>query len=341
MSSKSDNSELLISDTLVPDIFIIQHIHDLSKNAICLYMWLLMIMGNTSFTMQNIAEYSVISDSEKTEAIAELISNDLVLKKGEKSFYLADLKKREVEEYCKTMIAKGDSLDGIELSKDKSRDVLASSISKTFYLGKMANINYRLIDKCLYEYKFDSSVVYSLFEEARNRKCHFKISYLNKLAEDWYKKGYTTPDKLQKMYDSKNEIDAIVKLLGKLTRKRLDGLDMEKIEKWVYEYEMNSQMVDFAYRSNAFRDKISIKNVDDTLTLWFLADAKTVDQASIFENKKHEENKAKATRKKSSGNAWKTGSEMGVVSDVKADKAEKPQDEDSDSDEILDLFGRD
>lgn len=341
MSSKSDNSELLISDTLVPDIFIIQHIHDLSKNAICLYMWLLMIIGNTSFTMQNIADYSVVSESEKKEALAELISNDLVLKKGEKSFYLADLKKREVEEYCKTMIAKGDSLDGIELSSDKSRDVLASSISKTFFLGKMANINYRLIDKCLYEYKFDSSVVYSLFEEARNRKSQYKISYLSKLAEEWYKKGYTTPEKLQQMYNSKAEIDSIIKLLGRLSRKHIDGLDIERIEKWVYEYGMDSAMVEYAYRCNDFRQNKNFKHIDDTLKEWFLAEIKTIDKATVYENKKHEENKIKATRKKASGNAWKTGGEMGVVADTKEEKEEKPQDEDSDSDEILDLFGRD
>ncbi len=340
MSFKADNSELLLSDTPVPDIFITQYIQELSKKAICLYMWLLMIIGKDSFTLKDLDDYSVVSGEEKKEALAELISADLLLKKGEDNFVLADLKLREVDDYCKAQIAKGDTLEGAQMSKDEARDVLARSINKTFYLGKMANINYRLIDTCLYEYKFDSAVVYSLFEEARNKKSHYRINFLQKLAEEWYKKGYTTPDKLKKMFDARSEIDNVIKLMGKLTRTHLDGLAIEMIENWVLNYGYKADMAEYAYRCNNFRKTILFKHVDEKLKEWYLADIKSIDQASVYENKRHEENKLKSSRKWSSGNSWKTGSEMGVLEET-APSAEvkKEADDSADNDEILNLFG--
>lgn len=345
MSINKDNSELLISDTLVPDIFLTQYIQELSKNAICLYMWLLMILGNDKFTENDLKEYQVITKAERSEAFAELISQDLVIKDKNNKYQLADLKKREVEEYCKTMNAKGDSLDGVSLSSDNSRDVLASSINKTFYLGKMAALNYRLIDKCLYEYGFDSAVIYTLFEEARREKQLYRINFLQKVAEDWYKKGYTTPDKLTTMIANKNKTEEIVKSLGKLMRKRLDGLDIEKIETWVTEYDVSVELVEYAYRCNDFRSTITLRNVGDKLKEWYLSDITTIDKAAVYENKKHEENKSKVSRKKASGNPWKLGGEMGVgSSETKTESSKKAEeavtsDSDVEEDEILNLFG--
>ena len=99
--------------------------------------------------------------------MGELIFREIVNKKGRDTYFLNDLKKKEVDSYCASVIARGMSADDEFRLKesDELSQKLAESISKTFYAGKMNHQNYLLVDKCLYEYKFDSIVVYKLFEK--------------------------------------------------------------------------------------------------------------------------------------------------------------------------------
>ena len=59
---------------------------------------------------------------------------------------------------------------------EKQRKILAESISKSFYNGEMPYIFYRLIDKCLFEYKFETEVVYQLFSINFEQNTHRSLT---------------------------------------------------------------------------------------------------------------------------------------------------------------------
>ena len=133
---------MLLSDTSVPDVFIVCHMQELTGDTLKFCLWLMMTYGTAGkFTLESVKDYSYLNPSEASEAIAELIAAGLVYKSGDDSFCLTDLKQKEALDFAKAYAAKGVNIDGLELSADaKARDVLAASISKTFVSWSMGAV---------------------------------------------------------------------------------------------------------------------------------------------------------------------------------------------------------
>lgn len=351
MKDNSSLSELLLSDTPISDIFIVQHMASLSKDALCLYMWLNMTCGK-SLTIQesDVAGYGLLSKQDSGKAVAELIARGLIVKDADK-YCFVDLKKAEVDSYIKRRF--GEEVSGSYKSfktESSERDVLAASINKTFFQGHMNYLYFRLVDTCLFEYNFESSVVYRLFQEGRELKIHLKTDEMLKLAESWNKKGYKTIDSLKDYFDKKKRNTEIAALMGKLARKHLNDLDYERIDKWVNEFDATPEMVKYAFVVNEYRNNIKFIHVEEKLREWYAAGIKTLDEATVYEAERYSENKAKASRKRAKDNVWRTGKEAGITSEsaessdsteVKNAKDDNESSPDDDDDPILGMFGGD
>ena len=193
-----DYSKLLINDSLLPDIFLVRYAQELSKNALLVYLWLNMTDKKDGFDEKDIKELKIIREEDIAPALAELMAASLINRK-DKTYAFEDIKAREIGDYISSAIARGKDpeLTGL-MSNEKDRKILADSISSTFYQGELPYIFYRLIDKCLNDYKFDSRVCYKLFEEGYEQSIHRSLQQMEKMARDWYDKGYTDIKSLEK-----------------------------------------------------------------------------------------------------------------------------------------------
>lgn len=349
MKDNSSLSELLLSDTPISDIFIVQHMASLSKDALCLYMWLNMTCGKAgTFQESDVEGYGLLSKSDSDKAVADLIARGLIVKDDDKYSFI-DLKTVEVDSYIKRKYGEdvSGSVQGFK-TESSERDVLAASINKTFFQGHMNYLYFRLIDTCLFEYKFESSVVYRLFQEGRELKIHLKTDEMIKLADNWNKRGYKTTESLNDYFDKKKRNNEIAAVLGKLARKHLNDLDYEKIDRWVNEYNVTPELVKYAFVVNDYRTQVKVFHVDDKLREWYAAGVTTLDEASVYEAERYSENKAKASRKRAKDNVWRTGKEAGITSDnseakpvEKPEKTDESSSADDDDDPILGMFGGD
>lgn len=353
-----DKFNLLISDTAIPDIFIVRYADNLSKSALNLYLWLNMVFKGREFVYKDVMEIKLFAPTETDESLAELVSAGLFIRKGD-DFSFVDLKQREVRDFAEHYAARGVTLEGVELrSEEEARNKLADSVSKTFYQGKMPYICYRLIDKCLYEYKFDSLVVYKLFSICRDNHMHRSIGYMEKMASDWNDRGFTDPSKLDEYLSEEKKIEELIKKISKLTRRKVNGIDLERLTRWVRDLKVSADLVELAYRCNEYRGNITLAHVEETLSKWIAAGITTVDEAAKYEEEQHKENKRKAKRKQKKNGAWITGAEAGLSEDqpeVKVEADDKPSDGDEDApafadadtseeengdiDDILNMFG--
>lgn len=346
MAVSDKSNSLLLSDTLVPDLFIYQHMINLTKEAIVIYM-IMISGGKSSYSEKSIVEASLMDKNTTTAAISELISSGILSKDSKGDFVLVDLKKIEVDSYCSALIARGGAdLNDLELSPlHAERESLCDSISKSIYGGKMGYIFYRIVDKCLFEYGFETFVIYSLFDIAKERKIQYNYKDVEKLAAEWHKKGIKDSESLNVVFENESKTKEIVKLVGRLTRTRVDGLDMEKIEKWV-SLGLSVELIELAFRSNKYRDSLRTKDVDDTLSNWLANGITTTDAAVLYEEEQHKENKRKYTKRKNSDPSYRTGKDAGLTvapSDDNSKAGETvpaPADDDAVND-ILNLFGDD
>ncbi|MBR1796695.1 MAG: hypothetical protein IJ757_01580 [Clostridiales bacterium] len=333
-------SELLISDTLIPDIFIARYMPQLGKDAVSLYLWTRMAYKGGSFTLKDALAYSAIPEADINTALAELVTCGILVRSSKDRFDPVDLKKLEVDEYLQ---AKTDH-DGVPVmkSEEKERNVLATSIQKTFYQGHMAYTFYRLIDKCLYEYHFDNQVVYALFEEGKELRVHYIVPKMYELAKKWYEKGYVTTAALTDYYELRGRRTDIAKVTGRLLRKHLTELDYERFNRWAEVYGADAELVEYAIRVNEWRDSIRTVDVENKLKEWFDAGGMTIDKAAVYEAERHKENKVKASRGKGRTNVRRSGKEAGIT--VGETKSAEPSEEESSvpiHDSILDMFSGD
>ncbi|MBR3461419.1 MAG: DnaD domain protein [Clostridiales bacterium] len=342
---KDDLSRLLISDSLLPDIFLVRYAQELSKNALLVYLWINMKGKKDGFEESEIKKYKIIPEDQIAPVLAELMAANLISRK-DKSYFFEDIKAREVGEYIEASKARGDGSEPADLlSNEKERKILSDSISSTFYQGELPYIFYRLIDKCLYEYKFDGRVCYKLFEEGYEQSIHRSLTLMEKMARSWYEKGYTDIKSLEKQLEINKRTGKLIKLTGSLMRKRLNGLDIERVTSWAEDLGATEELVNLAFRVNDFRSNLTLKNVGDTLAKWHDQGIKTAEEASRFEEEEHKENKRKAVRKSArTGSAWRTGEEAGIAgadADVSTKEVSKTAAaaEDNAPDDILDMFG--
>lgn len=346
-NGKEDISRLMINDSLLPDIFLVRYAQELSKNALLVYLWLNMTGKKDGFEESDVKLLKIIPEEEVNQALAELMSSGLINRK-DKTYSFDDIKSREVEEFIQAQKARGTDPDSVLGSDEKERQVLADSISKTFYQGEIPYIFYRLIDKCLYDYKFDGRVCYKLFEEGYDQSIHRSNILMENMARSWYEKGYTDIKSLEKQLEINKRAKKLVKLCMSLLRKRLNALEIDRVTSWANDLDATEELVTLAFKENEFRSNLTLKNVGDTLTKWHDHGITTAEEAAKFSEAEHKENKRKATRRKANtGSSWRTGAEAGI-SGNNAEEPQKPEekpadtkedDDDSIPDDILNMFG--
>ena len=167
------------------------------------------------------------------------------------------------------------------------------------------------------------------------------------MALSWYEKGYTDIKSLEKQLEINKRTKKIIKLCGSLLRKRLNGLDIDRVTSWVEELDATEELVTLAFKENEYRSNLALVHVGETLKKWHDQGVKTAEDAARFSEEEHKENKRNATRRKAkSGSVWRTGEEAGIANkpseEAPAAKAPAPEDTNNDDDipdDILDMFG--
>lgn len=350
MADKPFGRELLLSDTSVPDVFLVEYLNALSRDAIIVYLLLLM-EKKSAYALEDIAKISCLPSTALDKALAELTGSGLLIFKDEKKYVFTDLKQKEVNDYIKLMVNRGIDTEGTELkAEEKLRNSLAGSISKSFYQGRMSQSFYRLIDKCLYEYKFESEVVYSLFESSCKDREHLKVGVMEAKAREWFNRGYLTTAKLNEYFEKRSTEEKMIKLFGRLNSRIVNDLDKERIRKWIYSMDVTPELAEYAFRCNEYRGKIQMKHVEDKLVEWHTAGISTIDAACVYEEERKKENTGKYARTKGTSNTMKSGDEVSKAWEKDRQEREKKPvevvgepsnsdaDDDPEDDPILGLF---
>lgn len=177
------------------------------------------------------------------------------------------------------------------------RDMLVRKINNEFYNNKMPYMLFRFIDKCLYEYDLDEDMIYSLFIEAKKGRILYSVPKIESIVLDWIKNEATDSIGFDAYTNKKATYETIVKLMGKLSRRRLNGIDLERIECWVNELDVTPELAELAFRKNEFRGIILMKHVEDRIREWREAGVVTLEDAKNYEYTRWIINKEKYLRR--------------------------------------------
>ncbi len=288
-----EKKNLLLSDTMIPDLFISEYMVGLSACAIQSYLYLLMAFKNQkSVSEKDLAARFSVQVDEVKGSLAELTLAGVIEWSDKGSLIITDLKAIEIEGYIRLHSENAVLPEAAAISpENERRDNLAKSIEKTFFHGSMAYKWYREMDILLDDFKLEPQVVYKLFQVCCDRKQLGTVTQMKELAVIWQSKGIYTLEQLSTYMGSEDEITQTMRKIGRRLHRKMTDFDEEYVRVWIEKLKYPYEIIDFAIRKMCEYQQPTMNKADAHLKAWFatgittLADAQKYEEDMALKNK--------------------------------------------------------
>jgi DnaD/phage-associated family protein len=264
-----ESRKLLLSDTLVPDIFITEHLPALDGLSVKLYIYLLLAArtGKT-VTEQDLARRLGTDPDNVKAAILELSNRELVAIK-DKGLDILDVKAAEIEKTYRQKTASSPIEAAAAQQKYGLRENLLADIAKTFFQGLMSPSWYGEIDSWFDRYSFEPEVIYALFQECARRNKLDSKAYIGKVAENWSMRGIKTFTELSQYFQAHDQVNRASKKIGRKLRRNMTEYDEEYVARWIEKLGYDFDIIEQALRKTTKQANPNLEFIDRILEEWF------------------------------------------------------------------------
>lgn len=283
----NESRKLLLSDTLVPDIFITEYLPSLSGLAVKLYIYLLLsVRSGRTVTAQDLARRMGSDEESVRTALLELASWQLIDQRDQDAVIIQDVKSMEIERLYRPRTASqpSEALDRQE--KFSQREKLMADINKTFFQGLMSPSWFGEIDNWFDRYRFDPEVIYALFQECSRRNKLDSKAYIARVAENWSQRGIVSYADLNRYFLEHEKVNKVCQKIGQKLRRRLTSYDEEMVSRWVEKMGFDFEVIDLALRKTVRLANPNLAYIDKILEDWFSHQLNTVDGIQAYEKER-------------------------------------------------------
>lgn len=281
-----ESRKLLMSDTLIPDIFIMEHLPSLSGLAVKIYLYALFCTRTRHALTEPDMSRRLGEDLDTIKAaLAELAAADLIILR-DKGFEFTDIKAAEIDKIYRPKTA-STPLEALADQKVQPvREKLMADIAKTFFQGLMSPSWYSEIDSYFDRFGFEPEVIYALFQEcARRNKLNSK-AYIARVAENWAARGIVTYADLNRYFMTYDQISKASKKIGRKLRRTMTEYDEEKVSRWIEKLGFDFEVIEIALRKAAKLANPSLDFVDRLLEEWFSNQLRDSEAITAYEEQK-------------------------------------------------------
>lgn len=281
-----ESRKLLLSDTLVPDIFITELMPALSGLAVKLYLYLLMTARNSRQASESDLARRMGTDIDTIKAAnLELAQSGLVVI-HDRSLEITDIKASEIERTYRprTSVLPTENLESE--ARFSIREKLMKDIAKTFFQGLMSPSWYSEIDSWFDRFRFEPEVIYALFQECGRRNKLNSKAYISKVAENWAARKIVTYQDLNNYFLAYDKVNKAVSKVGRKLRKTMTEYDEEIVARWIEQYNYDFDIIELALRKTVKLANPNLEFVDRILQEWFGNQLRTADQIKDYEDRK-------------------------------------------------------
>ncbi len=272
----TSKNKLELSDTSVPDLFILNQMVSLQSLDIKLYLYILFALKNQiEIENSDLAKRFCVTEAEIKNSLDVLQAEELITKTSQ-GFLVNDLKEAEVNKsYIPKMEPK---VNRVQSELEKMRMAAASAINESFFQGIMSLGWYTDIGTLFKNYSFSGDVMIALFHYCRERKA-LNRKYVYAVAENWYKGGVKTFEQLEEYLESYEKISKIKQKILKALRlnRNFTKYEDQYIDKWVKDYQYDFNIIEEALKRTVAKSNPSLKYVDGILKNWHDKGYKTLE----------------------------------------------------------------
>lgn len=265
---------MLFGDTLVPDIFISDHMSELDGLAVKVYI-LALHLGQCEehMSVEKIASRISENPTAIQSALVQLEVHQLVrLDRDGRGFILRDIKEVELLKSYRPITSRAPSEISDASPDFEERQMMVQAIAQTFFHDMMSPGWYSQIDQWFEDYKFEPEVVYSLFQECERRNRLGSRAYAKAVADSWHKNGVRTSQDLDRYWARFENERSIIGLVQKnLQRQQLTLPEEKMVRSWVDELGYGEEMIQHAFTKATSATKPSLNYFAKILENWHQA----------------------------------------------------------------------
>lgn len=286
-------SKMELSDTLIPDLFILNHMVSLEAIDIKVYLYIVFLSkSQTEIDNSTLAKKLCITENELSFSIDRLQTEELLVKTSH-GYNIVDLKEVEVNKsYIPKMEPK---INRVQTELERKRIAAAEAINESFFQGIMSLGWYTDIGTLFKNYSFSEEVMIALFHYCQERKALNK-KYVYAVAENWYNGGVKTFEQLEAFLESYDVIQKIKQKIVKALRlnRNITKYEEQYINSWVKDLGYDFSMIEEALKRTVSVANPTISYINGILNNWSKQGFKTVEDLKSaeleMENKKSEKN---------------------------------------------------
>lgn len=293
-------NNLELSDTLIPDIFILNYMVSLEGIDIKLYLYIRFLSKkNIEEDNATLAKKLSITEQELNFSFDRLQSEDL-LTKTTQGYNIIDLKDVEINKsYLPKMEPKKNKA---ESEQERKRIAAATAINESFFQGIMSLSWYTDIGTMFDTYAFSEEVMIALFHFCQERKA-LNRKYVHAVAQTWYKGGVKTFEQLEDFLENYDNVQKIKQKISKGLRlsRNFTKYEEQYIDSWIKDFNYDFDIIEEALKRTVSKANPTLNYVNGILSNWYKKGFKTVKDIEEDSNKtesvKKEYKKTETTKK--------------------------------------------
>jgi len=281
-----ESRKLLLSDTMVPDVFILEYLPELNGLSVKIYLFLLMTARtNRSITEQDLACRLGQDTDAVRAALMELAGAGLIVL-HERSVELTDIKAIEIERTWRPKTASMPGETDQVQQRFAKREKLLTDIARTFFQGLMSPSWYGEIESWFDRYGFEPEVIYALFQECARRNKLDSKAYIAAVAENWSKRGIVSFNDLNRYFLAHDKISKASRKIGRKLRKNMTEYDDEIVTRWIEQLGYDFDIIEIALRKTTKMSHPNLAFIDRILQEWFEHQLHDAESIKTYEQEK-------------------------------------------------------
>ncbi len=270
---------VLLSDTLVPDLFLSDCLPGLPGDAVKLYLYCVFLAkyGKNAEPEELAARLELETDT--VQAAFVRLEQDGLLIRTRTGFSLTDLKEREINRLYRK---RTDSLPEDAIANSAAnirRNQSIEGINRMFFQGLMSPSWYTAVDHWFDDFKFDEDVMFALV-----KYCHdmgkLGLNYVRRVAEGWHRDGVRTHWDLERHMEERDQIMAAKKRIARLLGRSYNLTEPEEryVRQWLLEWKFGLDIVELAVEKTTSRPNANFDYLNGILKRWHEAGYTTIEE---------------------------------------------------------------
>lgn len=275
--------DILLSDTLVPDIFLSDVMPRIPSDAVKVYLYCILLSKYKKEARAEDLSAKLDLSVDTVNAAFIILEQEALIVRTPKIVSLTDIKEMELKKlYTRKTTSDTDQVLQKSATHIK-RNQCIDSINKMFFQGLMAPSWYTAIDNWFQSFRFDEDVMVSLFKYCYDNNA-LNVKYIEKVAATWSQKGINNHWELEKYMETCERTRDIGKTISRALRlgRKLTSYEEKYLEIWLNEYGYDMTIIEEALERTAGKTNPNFKYIHSILTAWNIEGIKNRDQLKSY-----------------------------------------------------------